>query len=483
MAEIDALAALRRLADMSRGATLIAGLSPKQREFFDDPAKVKAGLGGRRAGKTWMDVVGLYDAARRFDGVLVPYIGLSAVSARRILWPILTEVNTKARLGMKLDEHRLIAKLPENGSEIFLVGGDEKPKIEALRGPKYPRAVVDECGSFPKALLRYLCEDVLQPALMDMNGDLWLTGSPNAACAGYFHDVTTGAKANDKDDPIPKISTHHWTVLDNPYIPHAAAWLENLKRERGWTDETPRFRREYLAHWVRDELSLVFRFDRARHLISPEQFARLAADIVAGAIGIDLGTSAVVKSMAFVVNLWAKANRTVYTPFASKHAGMNALDAGDQLWKLAGRFPKVRTARVDEGGLGKGYSDLWRKRAQAEWEREQRRFPGIVAADKRDKMAHVELMNAELDRGRLLIVDCPETLPLVEEIELLQWNDERDDFDPRFEDHATDGWLYGWRDCYAYNEKLPAEEPTAEQKMVRAAERAWKQRQRPWYAR
>jgi len=220
-----------------------------------------------------------------------------------------------------------------------------------------------------------------------------------------------------------------------------------------------------------------------RHLISRADFEKLSGAIVAGVVGVDLGTSAVVKSMAFVVNMWAKANRTTYTTRATKHADMNPLDAGDELWRIAGMFPKLRSVRVDEGGLGKGYADMWRKRASAEWDREQRRFPGILAAEKRDKMTFVEFMNAELDRNRLLIVDGPETRPLVEEIELLQWNEERDDFDPRFEDHAADGWLYGWRDCHAWNEKLPPPEPDAEQKIVKAAERAWKKRQAPWYAR
>ncbi len=431
-----------------RGRSPVDGLFRQQRAFFDDPAKLKAIRAGRRAGKTETFAAGLYDAAKRHPRSLCPYISLSQVSARRIMWPVLSNMNERYRLGMHLDTNQLTATLPENGSQIFCVGGDDHRKVEALRGAPYPRVALDEAGSFPRALLRYLCEDVLDAALMDYDGDMWLGGTPNAACVGYFHDITTGLNPD-----VAKIPTHHWTVLDNPYIPHAGEWLARKRSEKHWGLDHPVYRREYMGEWVRDSSSLVFRFDRVKHIVARETIPAA----IRGVLGVDLGTSEQVRSMAFVANLWGKYQRKVYTTLAVKHAGMTPQTGGDELARIVGLHPEIDSVVVDEGGLGKGYTADWRMRASTEWSGAARAWPAIKAAQKRDKLAYVEFLNGELDRGGLLIQEGEETRPLVEELELLQWNEDRTGYDDRFLDHAADAWLYGWRECYAWNEALPPE--------------------------
>jgi hypothetical protein len=442
------------LRDARRGSRrYLQDLFPQQTAFFTDRAKTKAAVCGRRAGKTWIDAVGLHESAERNKRSLNPYICLSSVSARRIMWPVLEEFNDRYKLAMKMHSHELIAELP-NGSSIFCVGGDDARKVEALRGGKYGRVVIDEAGSFPRLLLRYLCEDVLDAALMDLDGDMWLTGSPNAACVGYFYDITTGVNPD-----VAKVATYHWNVLDNVHIPHAAEWLERKRQGKNWGVDHPVFRREYLGHWVRDASSLVFRFDRARHLVSAAP-----ADL-RGVIGVDLGASETVPSTAFVVNAWAKYDRTTYAVYADKRARMNPMDTADEIRRLQqpGLYPNAHMTVVDEGGLGKAYADLWRQRCQI----------AVKGAEKKNKKAYVELLNGELDGGRIKFVDGP-TRALVEEIELLQWDEDRKDYDDRFADHCADAWLYGWRECYAWNENMPpADQPkpgTAAYELARAAE-------------
>ncbi len=419
-----------------RAGAFLVDLFPKQRAFFDDPAKVKAAVCGRRAGKTWACAAGLYDSARKFPRSLNPYICLSAVAARRIMWPVLKDFNERYKLGMKLHDHELIAELPENGSSIFCVGGDDTRKVEALRGGKYGRAIIDEAGSFPRILLRYLCDDVLDASLMDYDGDMWLVGTPNAACVGHFHDVTTG-----KDPNVAKVSTHHWTVLDNVHIPHASEWLKRKQESKRWSDDNPVLLREYFGQWIRDTSSLVFRFDRARHMINAKA---LPSELV-GVVGVDLGASENTPSTAFVTNGWAKFSKVVHTLRATKHADMNPGDGAEHLTALLKDFPGVHHAVVDAGGLGKGYVSEWRRR----WG-----LP-VQDAEKKNKMAYVALLNGELDAGKVKLVEGPQTLPLVEELELLQWNEDRDGYDDRFADHCADAWLYGWRECYAWGEKDP----------------------------
>lgn len=428
MSTADLLRAHDRL---KRPRRWLEGLFPKQRAFFEDPAKEKAALGGRRGGKTWVSTVGLYDKARAVQ-CMCPYIALSGVQARRICWPVIKAINTRYELGLKLNDHEMIAEVPETGSQIFLVGGDDMRKVEALRGGKYGRVVVDEPGSFPKTLLRYLCEDVLDAALLDLDGDLWLVGSPNAACVGHFYDLTTGANPE-----VEKIPTHHWTVLDNPNIPHAADWLRRKREKKKWAPDHPVYLREYMAQWVRDTNSLVFRFDRARHLVDSVPAG------LSGVVGVDLGSSAKVESMAFVTQLWEKYSKVVYTRRATKHKDMNPADAGDHLKKLFAEFPEIRHAVVDEGGLGKGYTSQWRSREN---------IP-CIPAEKKERNAYIEFLNGALDDDLVKLLAGEETKPLLDEIELAQWDEDRKDIDDRFLSHAIDAWLYGWRDCYAWGQK------------------------------
>lgn len=435
MSAVGRLIARRR----QRVPAYLADLFPKQRAFFDDGSKLKAALCGRRAGKTVACAAGLHIAAAERPGLLCPYITLTSVMARRIMWPVLKWFNERYSLGMRMDNQELVAYLP-NGSQIFLVGGDNVRKVEALRGAPYPRVVIDEGGSFPRALLRYLMDDVLDAALMDYDGDMWIVGTPNAACAGHFHDLTTG-----KNPDVAKVPTHHWTVLDNVHLPHSAERLERKRAEKKWTLDNPVYRREYMGQWVRDLTSMVFRFDRARHLILPEALPKL----VGGNIGADLGVSDKVASTAFVPSGWAHFDRTVYTVSAAKFASMNPETAAEEVTRIRAKLPWVRHIVVDEGGLGKGYADMWRTRCN---------LPAIPA-EKRQKLVFIEFLNGELDADRIKLVEGP-TRPLVEEIELLQWNEDRDDFDDRFADHASDAWLYSWRDCYAWLEKTaPANDP------------------------
>jgi len=405
------------------------GLFPKQREFVDDPSKLKAALCGRRAGKTYACAAGLYDMARQ-KRALYPYIALSSVQARRIMWPVVKELNETHRLGMKLNDHELTAEVPETGSQLFLVGGDDARKVEALRGGKYGRVVIDEPGSFPKSLLRYLCEDVLDAALLDLDGDMWLVGSPNAACVGHFYDLTTG-----RNPDIASVPTHHWTVLDNPHIPHAASWLKKKREAKKWAPDNAVYLREYMGQWIRDLNSLVFRFDRARHMVNERPVG------LSGVVGVDLGSSAKVESMAFSTLFWEKHSKVVTVARATKHKDMPPGDGADHLKALFAEFPALRYAVVDEGGLGKGYTSEWRRRHNL----------AVVAAQKTERNAYIEHMNGAFDDELIKLYE-PETKPLVDELELAQWDEDRKDIDDRFLSHAIDSALYGWRDCYAWGE-------------------------------
>lgn len=259
----------------SKVAAIMAGLFDRQIALINDPSRRKAAKCGRRSGKTHAVGAYLYKAAVEpaHAGLMVPYIALTKGHARRLLWPVLQKLDRDHELGLAFNQTELIATLP-NGSKIWLTGADKPAEVEKLRGGAYPLVCIDEAASFGP-ILEYLVEDVLDAALEDYDGTLCLIGSPSAACAGLFYDVTTQAKDEDGRVKHPGWATHSWTVLDNPMFPRwagapnwralAQLWLANKQADKGWSDDHPVFRREWLGQWVRDMTSLVYRYLEVRN--------------------------------------------------------------------------------------------------------------------------------------------------------------------------------------------------------------------------
>jgi hypothetical protein len=133
-------------------------LFQEQKVFHDDPCRFKAALTTRRAGKSTLAATRLIDAAQSQPGVFCPYIALTRDSAKRILWPILNEMNQKFNL--QADMHETLNMTLPNRSKIFLVGADQKNFIPRLRGAKYKRAAIDEAQSY-SGHLNELIDDVL----------------------------------------------------------------------------------------------------------------------------------------------------------------------------------------------------------------------------------------------------------------------------------------------------------------------------------
>jgi hypothetical protein len=122
----------------------------------------------------------------------------------------------------------------------------------------------------------------------------------------------------------------------------------------------------------------------------------------------------------------------------------------------------------DAGGLGNGYILHFN---------DMRSLP-VLAAEKREKCAYIELLNGELDGDPPRLVVDPSCLPLIGEIEILSWNDKRTDCAPGSIDHCCDAMLYGWRACTAYaNEDDPGEAPAPGSKEASEMwEQDWRQK-------
>lgn len=412
----------RRAGSKPKTSGLFALLFPKQKAFIESPAKRKAALCSRRAGKSFGTAVLMLDTCERFSNSIVVYLALTRLSAKRIMWPVLKDLNERHQLGLEFNNSELIARF-KNGSQILLTGADDQGQIDKLRGSAYRLAVIDEAASFGSHI-NELVDEVLEPALLDHNGTMVMIGTPSPACVGKFFDVTT--TATDWD-------VHRWTVLDNPYIPHAREWLDKRRVEMGWDQENPIYQREWLGRWIKSLDAMVYRHT------SDNIIDALPAGRWQNILGIDLGVD---DDSAFQIATFSTAYPHCYLRAGWKKPGMSVSDVANKAQEYIEKFQPVKIV-CDTGGLGK----------MVALEMQQRFNIPVTPAEKQDKLGAIELINSDLRSGFVKVLQKE---PVLREWEVLQWDEKRLKEDPRFPNHLADAALYAYRESLHWSHR-PAE--------------------------
>jgi len=403
---------------------LVDTLHPKQQKLYYDKAPLKAALCSRRAGKSRSAAVAMIEKARKNPGSLVPYIALTRQSAQNIMWPAIEEMNRQLFLNLDMKDSSLEVTVPTQGrdSKIFMVGADQKNFIERLRGPKYPIAIIDEAGGF-RSHIESLVEDVLEPAVADYKGEIWLLGTPGATPAGYFFDVTT--------NPQKGCSVHHWTLLDNPYFSHAKEFLEDLRERKGWHEEHPTYQREWLGKWAYDQSALVYKLND--YNICTAADSSIDWHYV---LGIDVGWH---DQTAFSVLAYSLDSPITYVVHCEGHSELIPSEIADYAKMMIENYEPTNVV-MDTGGLGKSIAEEFRRRFE---------IP-VEAAEKKEKMSTIELLNGDLQTNQLRIFS--ENTDLIEQMKRLQKADNGLE-DPQLPNDLCDSTLYAWRKCkqYAYS--------------------------------
>lgn len=407
----------------NKAAALRSVLRPHQTRLEADTSPRVAVRSARQVGKSTAAM--LISAIRCLEHAQSDWvvIGLTRPSVKRIYWSSLQRLNDQFELGLRFQFQELTATFP-NGSRIFFVGGDNWAEIEKLRGGRYHGAIVDECKSFPLAIFEALLQDVLEPALMGQAGQLYLIGTPGDQLVGEFYLATcepavrrgerwsnrlfTGEALRPEDQAL--WSFHRWTLQDNdvrftdPKTGRTfTLWDKALeiKASRGWSDDHPTWRREYLGDWVATDGRLVYRYRPHVHDYHPAQDTKwglpehIAASELKTVIGFDFGTR---DGTAIVV--WA---------FSTTQP---------DLWEV------YSEKRVAERGqkMGIGVIAAWYKEVEAEygpfegWPADHAGLATMVMdtladehgvylepAEKKEKNDHIELFNSDLDCGRIHI--------------------------------------------------------------------------------
>lgn len=346
---------------------------PKQNALIEDPSRYIVAQCSRRAGKTNSLAIRFFKTMEKHPGSQCVYLSLTFDSARDILWPVLHELNDKYAIGCTFTESKLVMVHP-NGSQLKLMGADMKNFIKRLKGRKFPGVAIDEAQDFG-IHLQSLVDDVLTPSISDYkDGWIALTGTPGPVPQGFFFDITNNRKYG--------YSYHAWTLLDNPYMPEPAKFIEDLKAKREWQDNHPTLLREWRNTWVLDVQALWIKYSE-----SINHFEALLPRIQYNYIlGIDLGYK---DSDALAVIAWSEEDPVTYLVEELVTPKQGITELANQIEAMAKKYP-ISKMIMDEGALGKKIGEELRR---------QKGLP-ITGAEKSRKQENVEFLNDALRTGK-----------------------------------------------------------------------------------
>jgi Terminase large subunit, T4likevirus-type, N-terminal len=404
----------------------LAHLFDKQLAAAEHPSRRKVVRCSRRAGKTELAAVKLMQSALSGPNGICLYIALTRKSAKRLLWGRLKRLADEMGISYTPSETDLILTLA-NGSEVWLAGANQEDVAETLRGHSYRTVILDECASF-RGHIDALIEEILEPATLDEDGDLWIIGTPSWDFSSYFY------RANHNPE---QWQSFHWTLFDNPHLKDARNWVADLKQRRGWSDDNPVLLREYYGQWAKSSDEMVYLFNPLRNIAKsvPTKFAQTV-------LGIDLGFE---DKTALAIVAHEQDSPTAYVVHVEKHGKVLMSDIAKRAQELI-KTHNVASVVIDEGGLGKAIAEEFRTRYQIPCE----------AAQKRDKRLFIELFNSELQAARVLV---PEDSAVIEEWQSLTWADGKQVENPGQPNDCSDAVLYAWRKSYYYREQTPQAAP------------------------
>jgi|GEM_PF-744490 len=415
--------------------------SAQQKFFRSSNKRFKTAVCSRRAGKTLGIVADMLDTAMSEEAVNLLYITITQQAARAIIWSDLIRMIDEYKIECKTDNSRLIITFP-NKSKIYISGAKDRMEIEKYRGWKIRKCYIDEAQSF-RTYIKELINDVIIPALRDLKGELYLTGTPGPVMAGTFHEYSTS----------PNWDNHHWTAFDNPHMhdPERGMDLEETLAEervmRGIDKNDPSYIRETYGKWVEDTDILVFKFNKKKNVYKQLPKEGTWTYIM----GVDVGYNDSDAVAVLGYNSWDK---KVYIVDEYVKNKQNITELVKVVKRMKAEYEPVKIV-MDAGALGKKIQEEIRQRHGLHME----------AAEKHRKIEFIELLNDDLRTGKLL---APTGSLFAEDCMLVTWdkdsmirNPDRPKISDTYHSDINDAVLYSWRECKHYISERPEIEPKA----------------------
>lgn len=415
---------MNELDQLYKVAPMYRELFDKQLEFALSPSRFISAVCSRRAGKTTVCAVKAFQELSNHPETIGIYLALTDRSVEDIFMPAVMPLIQKYGIKVKVNRDEIIFS---NGSKLLLCGANHVHKIETFRGIKLLFCIIDEAASFSEKILQYLIDEIIGPALADLQGQIMLIGTPAAHCKGMFYGVTMGSE----DIWV----TKRWTAFDNPYIRDNFEKDAQLFMERKRCDRThPKFRREYLGEWCADDEALMIRpFSLANPRFPYNQ------DTWRSVIGVDFGFN---DETAFSVIGWHKDNPTSYILESFGITKSSVSEIANHLKRLKATYRPINIVG-DPAGASKIMMEEFSQKYKI----------SMDAAQKQNKAHYIEILNDALVQGLLLLV--PETTKeLQKEMKAVVWNEEHTRELEGMKCDQLDATLYAFRESMAHTEKI-----------------------------
>jgi hypothetical protein len=467
-------------------ARILVGANPVQRDLILDDSYYIGAVCPRRSGKTFAVTSKVLYFGEKYPGSRILVISLTLKSTVENYWSGspggLFAQNALYGLNLKFNTTQHTWVHP-NGSRGLLAGAETKADIERLRGAAAEAdiVIIDECKSFAPDHLNDLIENVVEPGLMTRDGQLVMIGTPGSIPLGPFYQATSLLSVTDGDNPTPTCimwndkenpgpsysklskediselySLHHWTIADNLAAPHQWKRALTIKRKRGWGDDHPVWRREYLGEWVGNDSDLVYAYasnraaDPAKVTWRPSPHSPTGLPDGLGpwhlVLGLDLGY---VDDSAMVLVAYSETLRELRHVYDYKAPGLDAEAFASQVLGICQGFGQIEMVVADTAGGGsKMIIEMLNQRLGL----------AIQPAKKSEKTDHIELLNGDFNSGRVKLIPGSD---LEREICGLQWDLSQNSKvilartgrlreDPKCPNHLCDALLYAWRFSYHY---------------------------------
>lgn len=406
--------------------------------FRGTKTRFKNAVCSRRAGKTVGIAGDMLDTAQNESSVNLLYITVTQQAARAIIWGDLMNLVEDYQIECKIDNSRLTIKFP-NKSMIYIAGAKDRMEIEKYRGWKLRKCYIDEAQSF-RSYIKELINDIIIPALRDLKGELFLTGTPGPVLAGVFYEYTQS----------PNWDAHHWTAFDNPHmhLPPTKDLEETLAEERimrGIDVNDPSYIRETYGKWVEDTDALVFKFNKSKNIYTELPNTGKWTYIM----GVDIGYN---DSDALAMIGYNSHTKKVYLVDEYTKNKQNITELVRSVSEMRDRWNPVKIV-MDAGALGKKIQEEIRTRHGIHMD----------AAEKSRKVEFIELLNDDLRTGKF---QAPVNSLFEEDCMLVTWdkdsirkNPERPKVSDTYHSDINDAVLYAWRECRHYLSEKPITKP------------------------
>ena len=438
---------------------LTSHLHPKQLAFRRDPSPIRVVHGTRRSGKSEGLCIEALEVADQFPGETIPYIMPTIGKGADIVFPKFEELNHRFKLGLRIVRGEYKVHTP-SGGRVQMFGLSTEPEVEKGRGHRFPLVIVDECGAQRQDLLKRAVRETFGPATADFRGlggrGIVLAGTAGYEPDCYWEQLVGGNQHKSKLGA----SVHFMTIWDNPLFKGRERMvLEAHLRDHNLPANDAGYRREWLGEFCSNSEGLCYqRWNGAllpRHMIPIDGYTVMGLDL-----GGTLSPSAwgVVR---FVVTeeIVGDKLRTIHHGHvigSFEKLGCSVEELGSITRKLATAY-NVSHIAGDSAGMGSTIVEDLRNVYALPIVRVTKN-----SRAKGNKSGAIWMADSMLGAGTLHVHEGCD--PVIRQLRVVPWNDDRTDHHGRFADHSLDALLYSLTLSrqHEVETELPPEPGTAE---------------------